>query len=94
MTRYRRAVETRSVFLAELAAREAGTLPLHDALGLLELYAATRDAKYEAAACRWLGRFALERQPSPADVQFATTALAALSTEPPRALKLLRELLS
>lgn len=81
MTRYRRAVETRSVFLAELAAREAGALPLHDALGLLELYAATRDAKYDAAASRWLGRYALERQPKLADMQFAMAALAALSTE-------------
>lgn len=38
--RYRRAdSDPQSIFLAELAAREMGHVPLFDALGLLELYA-------------------------------------------------------
>lgn len=70
-TRYRRAIETRSVFLAELAAQEMGHLPLVDALGLLQLYAAGESEKYERAAVRWLGRLAFERRGLPLrDVQW------------------------
>jgi hypothetical protein len=38
-TRFRRAVERRSIINAELAAREMGSLSLEDALALVVLYA-------------------------------------------------------
>ena len=40
LTRYRRALERRHVFGAEIAAKEMAFLSLRDALGLLALYAA------------------------------------------------------
>ena len=40
LTRYRRALERRHIFGAEIAAKEMGFLSLRDALGLLALYAA------------------------------------------------------
>jgi 2-polyprenyl-6-methoxyphenol hydroxylase-like FAD-dependent oxidoreductase len=63
------------VFLAEVALREAGNVPLGDAIGLLELYAATRDGKYEPAARRWLARYLVERQPTLEQLQLALSAL-------------------
>jgi hypothetical protein len=47
LTRYRRALERRHVFGAELAAREMGYVSLGDALGLLALYAGEQSLKYE-----------------------------------------------
>jgi hypothetical protein len=44
-TRYRRAIETRSVVLAELAAREMGHVPRGDALAFVTLYAASSSPK-------------------------------------------------
>lgn len=56
LTRYRRAIGERSLLLAELAAREMNHLPRRDALGLLALYAAENDPKYERASGRgWPG---------------------------------------
>jgi hypothetical protein len=92
LTRFRRAIETRSVFLAELAARECGALPLEDALGLVELYAATRDRKYDAAARRWLVRYAVERQPMLVDLQLVAAALEALPARGDAARCALREI--
>jgi len=50
--RFRRAIEARSVLLAELTAREMRHL-LEDALELVSLYATAGDKKFERAACRW-----------------------------------------
>ena len=60
-TRFKRAVEKRSLFLAETAAFEMETLTLEDALALVVLYAENHDDKFERAAVRWLGRLMLER---------------------------------
>ena len=60
LTRYRRSLERRHIFGAEVAAKEMGFLSLRDALGLLALYAAEDSPKYGKAATRWLGRLALE----------------------------------
>ena len=48
--RFRRAIEARSVFLAELAAREMGVVSLEEALALVLLYGAAEDPKYARAA--------------------------------------------
>lgn len=78
-TRFRRAVEHESLPLAELAARETGYLSLSDALALTALYAAANDRKFDAAAVRWLARFALEAERvTLADLELAVVSLAAL----------------
>jgi len=58
--RFKRAIEGRWVFHAELAAREAGNLTLAEALELLCLYAEAEPANYERAALRWHARFVTE----------------------------------
>lgn len=83
-----------SLLLAELCAREMNHLPLKDALGLLALYAAEPDPKYERAAARWLGRLAFEEpELSLAEVQFAAAALAALPTREETAMRVLLDLI-
>jgi hypothetical protein len=79
LTRYRRAIERRSLVLAETAAREATFLTLSDVLGLVSLYAAADDPKFPRAAARWLGRLAMERSElGVIEIQLAAAALAAL----------------
>lgn len=64
---------------AEMAARELGRLSLIDALSLVVCYARTGSPKFEQAAVRWLGRFALEgRDVRLAEVQLAAAALGCL----------------
>ena len=93
LTRYRRAIERRSLVLAELAAREASYLSLTDALGLVALYAAAEDPKFARASARWLGRLALEKpELTLVDVQVAAAALAALPVREETALPVLKEL--
>ena len=92
LTRFRRAIEGRSILLAELAAREGGGLPLEDAVALVALYARLDDDKFERAAVRWLARYAKERQPTLGEVQLAGGALATLRAAPERGLRVLDEL--
>jgi hypothetical protein len=93
LTRYRRAIASRSLVLAELAAREATYLSLPDALGLLVLYAAAEDPKYARASARWLARLGLERpELGLAEMQLAAAALAVLPTMEETALRVLVEL--
>jgi hypothetical protein len=93
LTRYRRAVESRSLILAELAAREAKFLSLPDALGLLSLYASGGDAKYERASARWLARLGLERpELGLVELQLAAAALAALPVRESTAMRVLADL--
>jgi hypothetical protein len=77
-TRFRRAIEGRWVFHAELAAREAGNLTLTEALELVCLYAEAEPAKFEKAALRWHARFVTESAPSLLRAQIALAALAEL----------------
>jgi len=94
-TRFRRAVERRSVVLAELAAREMGRLPLKEAVALVELYAATGDRKFPRAAARLLGRIAHEHPVRLGDLQVIAALLADLPDRPDRAelvVELLRDL--
>jgi hypothetical protein len=49
-TRYRRAIDTQSIVLAELAAPEMGHVPVGDALALVTLCASSGSPKAESAA--------------------------------------------
>lgn len=65
--------------MAELSAREMGTVGLHEALSLVCLYAGAGDPKFEAAAVRWLVRLAVEkREVTLGTVQLAAAALGEL----------------
>jgi hypothetical protein len=93
LTRYRRALERRHIFGAEIAAKEMAYVALRDALGLLALYAAEGSPKYGKAATRWLGRLALESDDlSLDDAQLAAAALQALPRRPDSAMKVLSDL--
>jgi len=92
--RFRRAIDARSVLLAELSAREMGSVQLEDALALVLLYAAVDDAKFERAAGKWLSRLTLERGLSLAEIQLAAGALQAVGDQPEAAVTALRLLAS
>jgi|SRR5437588_7914894 len=76
-TRFARAIATKNVKLAELAAHELGGLSLADAYRLTELYADRDPARFERAARRWLTRYIEERKPPLAELALAL-ALAEL----------------
>jgi hypothetical protein len=76
--RFQRAIHSRNVRNAEMAAREMGGLSLADALALCELLAAVDPKRYERAALRWLQRFIDERLPPLTEVILAASALAEL----------------
>jgi hypothetical protein len=76
--RFQRAIHSRHVQNAEMAAREMGGLSLADALLLCELLAKTDPVRYERAALRWLQRFIDERLPPLIEVALAASALAEL----------------
>jgi hypothetical protein len=56
-TRFKRAIEGRWLFHAEVAAREMDRLTLAEALELVLLYAEVEGAKFERAAVRWFSRY-------------------------------------
>ena len=89
-TRFKRAIEGRWVFHAELAAREAGNLSLGEALDAVVLYAEVEPARFERAAVRWLARFVTD--PSLLQAQVAVAALSELRAGSEGAETLLREL--
>ena len=93
LTRYRRALERRHIFGAEIAAKEMAYVSLRDALRLLALYASEDSPKYDRAAARWLGRLALEADDLQlSDLQLAAAALQALRRRPDSALSVLTDL--
>jgi hypothetical protein len=61
--RFRRAIEFRTLWMTEDAARELPNLSLQDALQLVHLYAERGSPKYERAAMRWLERYLAESSP-------------------------------
>ena len=89
---FRRAIERGNLVIAEMAAREAGTLTLSEALDLLCLYAHEKDSKFERAAVKWLGRFVEECPPSLLRAQIALAALSELRGGSEAAERLLRKL--
>jgi hypothetical protein len=77
--RFQRACDRGQVNQAEMAAREMGWMSLMHALSLVVLYARAGSPKFEAAAVRWLARFALEgREVRLNEIQLAAAALACL----------------
>jgi len=76
--RFQRAIRSRHVQNAEMAAREMGGLSLADALLLCELLASADPKRYERAALRWLQRFIDDRLPPLTEVALAASALAEL----------------
>jgi len=77
--RFQRVLDRGQVEQAEMAARELPFMSLGNALALVVGYARAGSPKFEAAAVRWLARFALEgRDVRLADVQLAAAALGCL----------------
>jgi hypothetical protein len=81
--RFRRALQTGSLPLVRAAATELPTIRLDDALRVCLLIRESDPQRYERAALRWVGRFALEaREATLADVRTAAAALEQLPQEP------------
>jgi hypothetical protein len=85
------AIQSRSIPLAEISAREAGRLRLEDALALVASTPGST-TKFDRAAVRWLARLASEKRLTLAQVQAAAAALASLPDEEERALRMLADL--
>jgi hypothetical protein len=78
-TRFRRALETGNETLVFAAARELPRIKLDDALRICLLLRDGDPDRYERAAVRWLGRFALEARAVTIDaLRQAADALEAL----------------
>jgi len=78
---FRRAIERGNLPMALVTARELGRLTLDDALALTALLARLGDARFDAAAVRWLGRLAIETQVALESLRLATALVAALPDE-------------
>ncbi len=78
-SRFRRALNTGNEMLVLTTARELPRIALDDALRICVVLAGGDFDRFERAAIRWLGRFALEaRGAHIADLQIATEALTAM----------------
>jgi hypothetical protein len=79
--RFKRAIETRSVLLAEMSAREMRHVNLLDALDFCWLVAGEAPERYERAARRWFHRLVGEREGlTLGEYQLALTCLRELPT--------------
>lgn len=77
--RFRRALETGNEMLVIAAARELPQIALDDALRICLVLRTGDPLRYERAAVRWLGRFALEaRNVTMPDLRAAAEALDVL----------------
>jgi hypothetical protein len=91
--RFRRALETGNETLITTAARELPKVALDDALRICLVLRGGDPDRYERAAVRWLGRFALEaREATIADLRLAAGALDSLPEHPDKAMELLQRL--
>jgi hypothetical protein len=80
-SRFRRALEVRSVLQVEAAARELGRLGLLDALDYLTLLAAEAPERFERAARRWFVRLVAQSEElSLDDAELAIACLRSLPT--------------
>jgi hypothetical protein len=92
-TRFRRALETGNELLVLSAARELPSIALNDALRICLVLRNGDPDRYDRAAVRWLGRFALEgRDVKIAELQGAADALDALPDEAEWAMERLQRL--
>jgi hypothetical protein len=91
--RFRRALDTGNETLITTAARELPKVALDDALRICLVLRGGDPGRYERAAVRWLGRFALEaREATIADLRLAAGALDALPEHPDKSMELLQRL--
>jgi hypothetical protein len=91
--RFRRALETGNEALVTAAALELPRIALDDALRICLVLRGGDAARYQRAAVRWLGRFALEgRNVTIADLRHAADALDALPARPMDAMERLQRL--
>jgi len=81
--RFKRALATGNLNLIRAAAAELPWIGLSDALEICLLLRDQPDERYERAAVRWLGRFALEARSVTIDaLELAAAALQALPVQP------------
>ncbi len=91
--RFKRALEIGNELLVLAAARELPRIALDDALRICLVLRDADPARYERAAVRWLGRFALEAQRVTIDaLRAAADALDALPGQPAEAMEQLQRL--
>jgi hypothetical protein len=91
--RFRRALATGNESLVTAAALELPRIALDDALRICLVLRGGDPDRYERAAVRWLGRFALEgRRVTIDDLRAAADALDMLAAEPAEAMELLQQL--
>jgi predicted deacetylase len=92
-TRFRRALEAGNEMIVLATARELPHIALDDALRICLVLRGGDRRRYERAAVRWLGRFALEaREITIADLRSAADALDALPMRANDALERLQQL--
>jgi hypothetical protein len=92
-TRFRRALETGNEHLVIAAAKELPRVALDDALEICLVFRDGDPERYERAAVRWLGRFALEARGVTIEVlRAAADALDALPEHAPEAMDRLQAL--
>jgi hypothetical protein len=92
-TRFRRALDAGNELLVLTTARELPHIGLDDALEICLILRGGDRARYERAAVRWLGRFALEaRGRTIADLRAAAELLEALPVRATEALERLQRL--
>ncbi len=92
-SRFRRALDAGNELLVIAAARELPRVGLADALRVCLLFRGGEADRYERAAVRWLGRFALEaRGATIEDLRTAADALDALPHHPHEAMERLQHL--
>ena len=91
--RFRRALETGNELLVIAAARELPQIALDDALRICLVLRDGDPDRFDRAAVRWLGRFALEgRAVTMRDLRTAATALAELRVDTAEAMECLQRL--
>jgi hypothetical protein len=91
--RFRRALDTGNELLVLSAARELPQVALEDALQICLVLRDGDRRRYDRAAVRWLGRFALEaRAVTIRDLRIAAAALDALPNSPAEAMEQLQQL--
>jgi hypothetical protein len=92
-SRFRRALQTGNELLVLTAARELPQIALDDALRICLVLRDGDPERYDRAAVRWLGRFALEgRAVTIGDLRAAAEALYDLPDATPEAMERLQRL--
>jgi hypothetical protein len=92
-SRFRRALDSGNELLVLTAARELPQIALDDALRICLVLRDGDPGRYERAAVRWLGRFALEaRAVTIADLRLAAAALQELPAASAEAMERLQAL--